>query len=271
MHDSHTHLNSDQLYPDRVSHLQDFVDAGWAGLVNIWVHHERNLRAIEIAKNNTTDCIVWAALGIHPGEISYSHTITSSQDIQTQLSQLRELFETHKNNQHILALWECGIDAHYDWDEGIQRLQIELFAAQCELARELQLPIVIHSRDDFDLTLEVLKNYTDLKIYFHCRGYTADDICTAVDTLPHLWVWFCGNITYPKANQLRESLDKAVELWVQILLETDAPYLSPQVVRWTQNTPSNVKHIYERAMAQHPARDRYAYCKKTFYALYCIA
>jgi len=271
MHDSHTHLNSDQLYPDREQHLADFVNVWGKGLVNIWVNNEWNLRALHISKYNSTDCFVWVALWIHPGEISYSHTINHSQDIQDQMAQLRTLLKRHRDNKHIVAIWECGIDAHFDRDKDIQSLQVELFVSQCELARELNLPIVIHSRDNFTLTLEVLRQFTDLKIYFHCRWYTPDDVMLAVQTLPDLWIWFCGNTTYPKAILLRDSLDKAVELGVNILLETDAPYLSPQSVRWQKNNPSNVQFLYDWASETYPDIDWYSRCKKSFDTLYHIS
>jgi len=271
IYDSHTHLNSDQLYPDREQHLADFVDIWGQWLVNIWVNNEWNLRALLISKNNITDCFVWVALWLHPGEISFSHTIKNSQNIQDQIIQLRTLIQKHKDSKHIVAIWECGIDAHYDRDDDIQALQIELFQEQCELARELRLPIVIHSRDDFALTLDVLQKYIDLKIYFHCRWYTPEDVMLAVQTLPHLWIWFCGNTTYPKATPLRESFAKAIQLWVNILLETDAPYLSPQAVRWQSNTPSYIHFLYDWAIETYPDIDWYSRCKKSFDTLYHIS
>lgn len=104
------------------------------------------------------------------------------------------------------------MDAHYPDYEKVKKLQQELFNAQCELARELALPVVIHSRDQFDDTLEIIKNYTDLKVYFHCRGYGPQELEVLHNLLPQLRVGFCGNITYPAAVQLRSSLKKGIEL-----------------------------------------------------------
>lgn len=249
IYDFHTHLNSDQLYPDREAHLQQFVDDWGVWLVNIWVGHERNIKALEIAKNHKTWCKVLATIWIHPWEIWYNHTIGSSKQIDIEIKKIEELY--HTNKDHIVAIWEIGIDAHRDRNEKIQKLQIELFEKQCLLASTLQLPVVIHSRDNFDLTLQVLKNHSDLKIYLHCRWYAPENIQQAHDTLPDLWIGFCGNLTYPKAELLRNSFQKCLDLWIKTVLETDAPYLAPQVMRWQQNTPASITHLYDRVSEKY--------------------
>jgi len=109
-------------------------------------------------------------------------------------------------------------------------IQKQLFIRHCELARELNLPIVVHSRDAFNDTFEILQNYTDLTVYFHCRGYGTQEIKKLQDLkIKKLYFGFCGNVTYKKAEELRESL-KIIPL-DQLVLETDAPWLTPQIVR----------------------------------------
>lgn len=105
------------------------------------------------------------------------------------------------------------------------------------------MPLVVHSRDAFQDTLEILKEYTDLTIYFHCRGYGPEEFRILNSELKNLYVGFCGNITYKKAEELRETI-KIVPL-TQLLLETDAPYLTPQIIRGEDNHPANVRYIYE--------------------------
>lgn len=100
---------------------------------------------------------------------------------------------------------------------------------QCELAKEFQLPIVIHSRDDFESTFDVIKDFKEEKIYFHCFGYSAEEIRKLQEYFPHIRFGFCGNISYPKAQSLRDAL-LACDV-NNIVLETDAPWLSPQAVR----------------------------------------
>lgn len=100
---------------------------------------------------------------------------------------------------------------------------------QCDLARENQLPIVIHSRDAFQETFDILKNYSDLKIYFHCRSYNKEALEILLSTFPKIWIGYNGILTYPKSHENRESL-LATPL-NNIVLETDAPYLAPQGFR----------------------------------------
>ena len=253
-YDAHTHLNSDQLYPERQTYLERFVEKWGKWIVNVWVDSERNERAIQIAeqaKQTYADSVfVKASIGIHPGEVSFGK-IASSQDIQKEIAWLEKLYQQHP--EEIVAIWECGIDAHYANYEIHKPLQQELFHAHAQLAKKLELPIIIHSRDHFADTMDVIQHYPELKVYFHCRGYTPEDIQLCAKQLPNLRVWFCGNITYPKAAPLRDSFQHILEYNqhiagnkqpIHILLETDAPYLSPQSKRWQQNEPINVIDIY---------------------------
>jgi len=227
-YDSHTHLNDDTLYPDRQGYLQAFVDAGGKGLVNVGVDVPRSQKAIDIAvqaKQLFPDTFVKATIGFHPSEVCFGK-ITSPQDIGKAIQSLKDLYSTYA--EHIVAIGECGIDTHYDGDPFID-LQKDLFAQQCDLAQELDLPIVIHSREDFASTWDVLKNYKNQKIYFHCRGYGPDEVKILQDYFPQLWIGFCGNISYPKAQVLRDSLYATRP--ESMLLETDAPYLAPQACR----------------------------------------
>jgi TatD DNase family protein len=111
------------------------------------------------------------------------------------------------------------------------------------LAKEFWLPIVIHSRDDFDTTMEVLENFKELKIYFHCRWYGPKEIEKVQNNFNNIWIGFCGNITYPKAQNIRDSL-LACDI-DNILVETDAPYLSPQNLRGETNSPANIMYTYK--------------------------
>lgn len=249
MFDAHTHLNADQLYPDREQHVQDFMLAWWTWLINIWVNDTRNQRALDITKKSkelpfgaeSEGIFIWATIGLHPGETTFGNII-SKEIADHEIQKLQNLYKDNK--QHIVALGECGIDSHFEWNKEIEEIQTYLFIAQCELARKASLPIVIHSRDNFELTHQILSDYKDLDIYFHCRWYTAKEIEITQKSFWSLRIWFCGNLTYPKAHTLRESFEKAIELDISLVLETDAPYLAPQVVRGRQNIPAHVSHLY---------------------------
>lgn len=259
--DAHTHLNTTPLFENRTTYLTEFQKIGGTWLMNIWMDDAHNRQAIHIAKEakkTHQECFVWATVWIHPCEVSFGK-ITEKKHISQEIKKLKILLESEKES--IYAIGECWIDSHHKRDSSIESLQRDLFIAQCDLARETNLPVVIHSRSNYSLTHEILKEYTDLQIYLHCWGYWVEEVQQALQTFPHLWIWFCWNLTYPKAIQIQESLAYLISYISasqqsthdqHILLETDAPYLSPQKVRGTKNNPAHILHIYERIQRTHP-------------------
>ena len=251
--DSHTHLNTPDLYDQRQDYLLQFIHVWGAGLVNSWASEQYNVRGIEITKHIEalkrdnveipSDFIIKSTIGYHPwscedGEIT-------EENIQQKMVDLRTLYEDNKD--YVVAIGECGIDTYYPWTEQFLPLQKKLFILQCDLAQELNLPLMIHIRKDFYSAFEILQHYRDLTIYIHCRGFGPEEVeMLKVESWKlnwNLFIGFCGNVTYKNAQNLRDSLAK-VSL-DQLLLETDAPRLSPQVVRGTTNHPANVTYIYE--------------------------
>lgn len=246
-YDAHTHLNAKDLFPDRQQYLDQFINVWWAWLVNIGVDDYYNQKAIEIAQqvaqdSKYTSIFVKAAIWLHPWEV-WTKNITAS-NLQEKFKQVKDLYENNK--QHIVAIGEIWIDTHYPWTMETLELQKQLFSMQCDRAKELWLPIVIHSRSNFEATFEVLQNYTDLVIYFHCRWYEPKEIKILKANFKHLYIWFCWNISYDKAQNIRDSLIELTKDWdySQVVLETDAPYLSPQQVRKEKNKPSFIPYLY---------------------------
>jgi len=239
-YDSHTHLNDEKLYPNRKQYLENFVQQWGKWLVNVWANHLWNLLAIQISKAaQSFDCIVKSAIGYHPSEITDKNIL--QEDFLNAINELKNLYL--QNKEFVVAIWEAWIDMHYPNSPSTESSQQDFFAMHCELAKELALPLVVHSRDWFDLTLDVLQNYKTLKIYFHCWWYWPDEIKKIDAHFDNYFIWFAGNVTYPKAISLKDSL-KVLDL-NRLVLETDAPYLSPQIQRWTTNEPIFVKHIYD--------------------------
>lgn len=264
--DSHTHLNAEELFPNREKHLTDFIDAGWIGIVNIGANLRWSKRAIELTqsirqklptiqsmkKQNSTvaDFFAGATIGIHPSETIKFDDEPAWITFDTIENELIELKKIYWNNADVIcAIWECGIDLHYPWSTDTLQLQKELLARQCQFALETWLPLVIHSRDAFQETVEVLKKYfwkgenTSLPVVFHCFGYWPKEAEYLIETFDNVYIWFDGNITYKSAQPLREAF--LVTPKNKVLLETDAPYLSPIPVRWEMNTPKNIKHTYK--------------------------
>ena len=230
------------MYPQREKYLLQFVQAGWVGLVNSWASDEYNTRGIEIAKSwklKAESCLVRSTIGYHP-ECCHDGEI-SEENIQQKIVDLKKMYE--ENKEYIVAIGECGIDTYYPGSEDSLELQKKLFVAQCDLAKELDLPLMVHIRKNFASAFEILQKYRDLTVYIHCWGFGPEEFRMLSAEFRNLYIGFCGNVTYKNAQNLRDTL-KIVPL-ERLLLETDAPWLSPQVVRGTMNVPANVQYIYE--------------------------
>ena len=160
-------------------------------------------------------------------------------------------------HRKIVAVGECGIDHHWnpsgedgrcesDFDEQTYRGERELFEAHLELARELSLPVIVHSRDGFEDTMDCLKNVGYDNGIIHCYSYGIDEARAFLDR--GWYIAFGGAITYNKKAKL-EAVKELLRFVPadRFLCETDAPYLAPVPLRGTVNTPVNVEHVYNFA------------------------
>lgn len=160
-------------------------------------------------------------------------------------------------HRKIVAVGECGIDHHWnpsgedgrcesDFDEQTYRGERELFEAHLELARELSLPVIVHSRDGFEDTIDCLKNVGYDNGIIHCYSYGIDEARAFLDR--GWYIAFGGAITYNKKAKLEAVKDLLRFVPSdRFLCETDAPYLAPVPLRGTVNTPVNVEHVYNFA------------------------
>lgn len=272
MFDAHTHLNGPELYSQRPELLQEFIDHGWTGLINIGVNQEYNTNGITICEHtkdlSNLNCTIRTTIGLHPYEVACGNI--TRENLQGKINQLYSLY-TSITSKYIVAIGEIGIDTYRPDTDHTLDLQKQLFRLQCERARKLQLPIVIHSRANRSATHEILQDFTDLKIYFHCRSYTAKEIKIIKESYPNFYIGFTGNITYTKAIDIRKSLrylshedenypehvingkikeqqilwnPATMTLW-NLIIETDAPYLPPVPYRGQQNKPAYIAETYK--------------------------
>lgn len=173
---------------------------------------------------------------------------------------LRETIEEFRESdspfaKHLCAIGEGGIDHHWnpsgvdkhcheDYDDEMFYGEKDLFAMQLDLARELDLPFIIHSRDGFEDTVDVLKSTRYNRGIVHCFSYSLSEARTFLDM--GWYLAFGGATTYIKKNQMEDfiSLINYVPK-DRLLLETDSPYLAPVPLRGQENTPLNIKYTYE--------------------------
>lgn len=150
-------------------------------------------------------------------------------------------------NSKIVGIGEIGLD--YSWDKvgdvltgkNARELQKKWFIKQLDLAQEMKLPVSIHSRDAEKDTLEIFDMYGFIPGVIHCFSYGQEAAMKAIEK--GLYLGIGGTSTYPSNNELRNVI-KEVPL-ERLLLETDAPYLSPQPIRREINTSANIKYVIE--------------------------
>lgn len=174
---------------------------------------------------------VYATVGIHPNDSD-----TWQEDFE-----LLKKWVLKKKENKIVGIGECGMDMHYPGYDFTR--QSDAFKAQIELALENNLALVVHSRDAYDETLRILEKYKNniTRATMHCFSYDQAFATTVTD-----WGFVLGiggTITYPKNEELR-SIIKNTAL-KNIVLETDAPFLPPQVIRGKQNHPKEIRTIAE--------------------------
>ena len=165
---------------------------------------------------------VWCALGIHPHQ--------AGGDEADRVDELRELLA----HRRAVAVGETGLDFFRDYAP--HDAQRRLFERQLELARELELPVVVHSRAADEATTELLSGFGG-PVVLHC--FSSPPLLTAALDRGY-YVSFAGNATFPRAEELREAARRVPA--DRILAETDCPYLAPQPVRGRPNEPANVVH-----------------------------
>jgi TatD DNase family protein len=213
--DTHAHLDALEE-PDAA--LERASAAGVTRVITIGTGIDSCRRALELARAKG----VHAALGIDPHQ--------AGTDEAGRVDELRGLL----GEPGVVAVGEAGLDYHYGADREAE--QRELFAAQLALARERELPIVVHTRAANADTEAMLREH-DGTVVMHC--FSEPGLLAAA--LDRGWyVSFAGNLTYPKAQALRDAASHVPA--DRLLAETDSPYLAPQPVRGRTNEPAYVVH-----------------------------
>ena len=228
--DSHCHLNDEKFDNDRDVVIRGSYESGVTNFVTVGYDIESSKRAIEIAKKYD---FVYATVGISPNDIP--------QDEDELWKQLIEIGDLAKSSKKVVAIGEIGLD--YYWNTDNKDIQKKAFVKQIELANELDLPIVIHTRDAVMDTLQVLReNDVKNKGIFHCCPQNRELIKEGVKC--GFYISFAGPVTFKSSKNADEMISLVPD--DKILIETDSPYLAPEPVRGTRNTPMNVKFVAEK-------------------------
>ncbi len=220
--DTHAHLYWDSLKEDLDNLLQRAKEAGVSYIINIGVDVKTSKKALEQAKK-LTKIKTYSTIGIHPHEALRQAQGKLSEEIE----KLEQIYRS--NPEKVVGVGECGLD----YLSGDKNLQKQLFQAQINLAKKLNLPLIVHCREAWDDTIKMTKDYFGI---YHC--YSGQPEITEKVLKTNFLISFAGNLTYPKNEYLREAAN-LIPL-ERIALETDCPFLPPQGKRGEQNEPSYI-------------------------------
>jgi TatD DNase family protein len=215
--DTHAHLDACAEPADGV--VARAREAGVERIVSVGSGLESCRKTLAIARRNDD---VFAALGIHPHQ--------AGEPDADRLDELRELL----SDPRAVAVGEAGLDHYRDYAP--RERQLDLFERQLTLAADLDKAVVVHTRDASDETAAALAGFGGT-VVLHC--FSSPELLPVALERGY-YVSFAGNVTYPKADELREAA-RAVP-GDRLLAETDSPYLSPQPRRGRPNEPANVVH-----------------------------
>lgn len=212
--DSHAHYDDPRFDEDREALLGSMAEHGVRAIMNVGNTTHANLAGIELAKRYP---FVYCSIGIHPDQAAEIAAQNSREYLEVIAQQL--------SYEKAMALGEIGLDYYYD-DASPREVQRKIFEEQLALAKDLDVPVIIHDRDAHQDTLELLQKYRPKGI-MHCFSGSAE---FAKEVLRlGMYIGFTGVITFKNA---RRAVEAAAEVPLdRLLVETDCPYMAPEPFR----------------------------------------
>lgn len=226
MIDTHAHLDTEAFDEDREEVINRAFESGVEAIIVPAIEPSAFSDVLQTANSNKN---IYAAMGVHP------HNASELDD---------EVYEKIKQNAghpKVIAIGEIGLDYHYDFNP--KDIQQNAFRKQLQLAKELDMPVIIHNRESDDDMIEILTQEQDgrLKGVLHCFSGDEKMLDKALDLGFH--ASFTGNITFKNTNL--DSVVKKTPL-DRLMIETDSPYMTPVPYRGKRNEPMRVSHVAEK-------------------------
>lgn len=222
--ETHAHYDDEQFDNDRESLLRSLPEHGIAYVVNIGSSIETSKNTIELANRYS---FAYGAIGVHPNEVAELD--------EDKIAWLKEKTKEPK----IVAIGEIGLD--YYWKEPEREIQKKWFDRQMALAKEVKLPMVIHSREAAKDTVDMMKaaGAKDIGGVIHCYSYSLETAKIFLDMGFYLGIG--GVVTFNNARKLKEVVEYAP--LDRLVLETDCPYLAPVPLRGKRNSSLNIPYV----------------------------
>ncbi len=222
--DTHAHYDDAQFDEDRESLLSSMEEWGVGTIVNAAADPDSWDRVMALTKEYAH---VYGMVGAHPDEVGKMN--------DRQIARMREMLKDPK----IVAIGEIGLDYH--WNVETEDVQKQWFVRQLELARELKVPVNIHSRDATEDTLEIMRKFQDLSGIIHCFSGSRE-IAKEYVKMGFL-IGVGGVVTFKNGKKLRRVVESTP--LESLVLETDCPYLAPEPFRGKKNHSDYIKYVAE--------------------------
>ena len=225
--DSHAHYDDERFDEDRNEIIERIFKEDVKNVLNVSSDYESIGKMISLIKKYD---FFYGACGIHPHDVSEMTEDTMNYVIET------------ASKEKVVAIGEIGLDYYYDYSP--RDLQKKWFARQINEAKNLKIPVIIHDRDAHEDTLKIVKNENAKEIggVFHCYSGSVEMVKTVLKN--NFYISVGGTVTFKNARKIIEVVDYVpIE---KILVETDAPFLSPEPVRGRRNDSRNLKYIIQK-------------------------
>lgn len=229
MFDTHCHVFFNTFDEDRAAVLQRAFEGGVTHMVQVNCDEQGQQTLLEDVRGATGPVKHYGTIGVHPTEYS-TDTSWSEEEYQRLWAFFEEMYATY--TKEVVAVGETGLDYFHPHSK---TAQAGAFRMQLEFGRAHDLPVILHIRDAYADAIDLLQDYQDVTVIFHCFSGTSEDVRRIQETLPKAYMAFGGTVTYPKSHELR--LAVALVEAHRLLLETDCPFLAPQVHRGKRNEP----------------------------------
>ncbi len=221
--DTHCHLDNEKFDEDRLEVIER-IKENLEFCVNIGYDLASSKKSLELAKEYD---FIYAVIGVHPIDIA-----EYSEEVEKELELLGK-------NPKVVAIGEIGLDYH--WMTEPKEIQQERFKSQLELAERLNKPVVIHTRDAMEDTVNILKEYPNITGVIHCYPGSLE---TAKQLVDRFYLGIGGTLTFKNSKKAVEVV-KDIPL-DRIVIETDCPYLTPEPFRGKRNEPIYVEYVAKK-------------------------
>ncbi|MBD5588468.1 TatD family deoxyribonuclease [Clostridium botulinum] len=224
--DAHAHYDDEAFDEDRSEVIKELEDFGILGVLNCGSSLDTSKTSVELSNKYN---FFYAAVGVHPENAEEINEKT--------LNKIEALSE----NEKVKAIGEIGLDYYYE-ENPKRDIQIKAFKKQMELAKKLNLPVVIHDRDAHKDTLDIIKQFPNVKGEVHCFSGSVEFAKQCVDLGYYIGV--TGVVTFKNAKKIVEVI-KSVPM-DRILVETDCPYMAPTPLRGKRNRSEYIKYMIDK-------------------------